>query len=571
MFLSDAYLSGCGWQGFERAVQRLLIHLQYTGVRLVGQSGDLGADVLGHKFGKRWLFQIKYWKRRVPERTIDETLRASAVYRAEVPVVVALAGFDAAATHRQQLLQQRGVPLQLWDSAGLRERLGTVPPGITWSHGFRPYQEQAITEIVSSRLRGDDRGLAVLATGLGKTVIAAEAVRRIRKIEPRTRTLVLAHTNSLVYQLERAFWSFIEPTVQTAVWNGFEKPTREELEAADFIFATVQTLYEHTSRLGELPSVDVVIVDECHHAMSDTYGAVLDDLTKHGSKTYLLGLTATPWRGDQRTLTDRFGDPTTKVDIVDGMRGGYLTNVDYRMYTDNIKWDAIRDLSSDRLTPKSINRTFFITEWDDAVVRELRAAWLDQHKPRAIVFCGTIDHAITMRDRINQSGFARAGAIYSSVAGRNQSAPERARLLADFHDGAIGVLCTVDMLNEGIDVPDVNIVVFQRVTHSRRIFVQQLGRGLRLAPDKDRVLVLDFVSDIRRFAAGLALKDQLGSRPANVDPLRVSINHTVTFRRVGGEDEKAERFLRTWLEDVAAVEDAGEDSAVLKFPPRLEE
>ena len=83
---------------------------------------------------------------------------------------------------------------------------------------------------------------------------------------------------------------------------------------------------------------------------------------------------------------------------------------------------------------------------------------------------------------------------------------ERNRLLWDFADGRIGILCAMDVLNEGVDVPDVNLVVFQRVTHSRRIFVQQLGRGLRLAEGKDKVIVLDFVSDVRRFAAGLELQ-----------------------------------------------------------------
>ena len=86
---------------------------------------------------------------------------------------------------------------------------------------------------------------------------------------------------------------------------------------------------------------------------------------------------------------------------------------------------------------------------------------------------------------------------------------ERNRVLSDFHDGTVDVVCAVDIFNEGVDVPDVNIIVFQRVTHSRRIFIQQLGRGLRLAPGKEKVIVLDFVSDIRRFAAGLDLKDKL--------------------------------------------------------------
>src|SRR5207249_8213886 len=110
--------------------------------------------------------------------------------------------------------------------------------------------------------------------------------------------------------------------------------------------------------------------------------------------------------------------------------------------------------------------------------------------------------------------FCSAAAIYSKTSTGKSMAPyERNRVLSDFHDGVVDVVCAVDIFNEGVDVPDVNIIVFQRVTHSRRIFIQQLGRGLRLAPGKDRVIVLDFVSDIRRFAAGLDLKDELGAPP----------------------------------------------------------
>lgn len=148
---------------------------------------------------------------------------------------------------------------------------------------------------------------------------------------------------------------------------------------------------------------------------------------------------------------------------------------------------------------------------------------------------------------------------------------ERNRILCDFHDGVINAICAVDIFNEGVDVPDVNIIVFQRVTHSRRIFVQQLGRGLRLSENKDKVIVLDFVSDIRRFAAGLDLKDQLtdGTQAKNGAPLRIKLNNKVTFKRVGGEDAETESFLRQWLDDIAAVESADEEQSILKFPPLL--
>lgn len=241
------------------------------------------------------------------------------------------------------------------------------------------------------------------------------------------------------------------------------------------------------------------------------------------------------------------------------------------MYTDNINWDALQNVQGHSFSPKQINRTLFINHWDDSVVYTLRDAWSEQPNPRAIVFCGTIEHALIMRDKINTLGFCKAEAIYSGNAG-NEYEPlsqyKRNRILSDFSDGTVNVVCVVDIFNEGIDVPDVNILVFQRVTHSRRIFIQQLGRGLRISEGKDKVIVLDFVSDIRRFAAGIALKDAV--TPHDTQPVRIDIPNKVTFMKVGGEDPESESFLRQWLDDVAAIEDSDEDASVLRFPPLLQ-
>ena len=158
-----------------------------------------------------------------------------------------------------------------------------------------------------------------------------------------------------------------------------------------------------------------------------------------------------------------------------------------------------------------MRKTIFIQEWNDAVIDSLQEAWGKVQKPRAIVFCHTIEHALIVRDKINAAGFTRAGAIYSGeFNGKRMTPIDRRIAMSDFHDGILNVMCAIDIFNEGIDVPDVNILVFQRVTHSRRIFVQQLGRGLRITEGKEKVVVLDFVSDIRRFAAGLEMKQKLG-------------------------------------------------------------
>ena len=551
-------------------IGRLLLYESFSGIRLIGQSHDHGADLLAHKSGKRWLFQVKHWKKRVGLEVVDRTLEAQHVYRAQVPVIVALNGFENSVRQHQQTLMSRGIPLQLWDRKDLIRRANKLAPFHPLHH-FRDYQEEAIRAILHTYHYGHSkRALVVMATGLGKTFTAAETLRRIIALSPK-RVLIIAHTNELVLQLERAFWPFLSPSQETIVWNGYERATYEDLERASLVFACLNSVAEHVDRGKELPPFDVVVVDECHHVGGAMYESVLQ-ATEAGQPQgpFLLGLTATPWRPDDVSLEDYFGEPLVSVDIVTGLKRGFLSNIDYRMYTDNIKWDALPELAKGNLTPRAINRTLFISEWDDAVVRELQAAWKEQSKPRAIVFCGTIDHAITMRDRINALGFCNAAAIYSQTAGGHTLTPwERNKILCDFHDGIVDVVCAVDIFNEGIDVPDVNIIVFQRVTHSRRIFIQQLGRGLRLAPEKEKVIVLDFVSDIRRFAAGLDLKNRLSEDEATSSGkvVRIRLPHKVTFRRLGQEDKQSETFLRQWLEDVAAIEAAGEDSSVLKFPP----
>ena len=566
-FLTENDLQIGSWQNFERAVCRLLVCEGYENVRLVGGSGDRGADVVATKNGKRFVYQVKHWAKPIGSAVVDETLRALRFYDADIPVIVSLSGFDTAARERQQELMGNRVPLQLLGPGDLQRRAAALPP-IIESGKARPYQEPIIQSILNSWTDGNKRGLVVMATGLGKTFTAAESIRRIGA-QGEIKVLVLAHTNELVYQLERSFWPFLRHDQRTAVWNGYERPTDEIMANSSMIFACHRSVAEHLRRYGDMPEFDLVVVDECHHVGGEMYLEIIEIMSAgeaHGP--YLLGLTATPWRPDGVNLEDYFGSPLASVDIVHGLKNGFLSNVDYRMHTDNIDWESLSELKGDQFSPKYINRTLFITEWNDAVIDELRSVWDEVERPRALVFCGTIDHAITMRDKINSLGFCRAEALYSNTSGYGKlTSADRSRILCDFHDGAIQVLCAVDILNEGIDVPDVNIIVFQRVTHSRRIFVQQLGRGLRLSKYKNSVIVLDFVSDIRRFAAGLEMKTSLESG-TRMGPISARINSKVTFRRVGEDDEQTEAFLRQWLKDVAAIEDASDDASVLRFPPQ---
>lgn len=257
-----------------------------------------------------------------------------------------------------------------------------------------------------------------------------------------------------------------------------------------------------------------VVVDEAHHVSDEgMFQRLLDEL----EGVPVLGLTATPWRGDGYKITRRFGDPVFTMGIAEGMARGYLAEVDYRLYVDDIDWTVVPELSEKGLTLKDLNHRLFLPQRDEAVIDRLREAWQTTVDPRAIVFCRTINHAEELAQLFRSAGWRRAACINT-----RQTRRDRDLLMSEFRDGRVPIVTAVDIFNEGVDVPDVNILCFMRVTHSRRIFVQQLGRGLRLRPGKDTVRVLDFVSDIRRIAATLELQRAL-DRLADEDIERLAL------------------------------------------------
>ena len=574
MFVSREHIDGT-WQNFERLICRYLFYKGFDGPRVVGTAGDKGADVIAHRADKRWIFQVKNWKKPVGKADIEKTVQALSFYDAQIPVIVSRSGFDQSAYKYRDEVRGQEVLVQLWDSNYLLTNAKKIdpdsyPPNHDAYHNTRQYQETAIQRLEEQFASGGIRkAMVVMATGLGKTRVMCEFIRRIN-LEGTLKILVIAHTNDLVYQLERAFWPFMRASQSSLVWNGMERQTSYTLSRSNFVFACLNTVANYSKNDGTLPDFDIVFVDECHHVGDEgMYQEIIRDIsagTSHGA--FLVGVTATPWRPDEHNINETFGDTLLTMDLVAGLREGFLCNIDYRMHTTNFDWSKVsgkkRKNGNQKISPKGINRVLFISEWDDGVVDEFQKAWEEQINPRAIIFCGSISHAQMMRNKINGREFCHAEAVFSAGGrGEQQAVHERNRIISDFHVGKIQVICCVDIFNEGIDVPDVNIVVFQRVTHSRRIFIQQLGRGLRIAEGKEKVIVLDFVSDVRRFAAGLELQNAIKGMP-------IKLNHKVEFYRYGEVDIQAESFLREWLQDIAKIEDMGENTAELKYPPLID-
>lgn len=525
-------------------MERLLVLCGFTDVANVDGAGDHGADILARRDGIDWVFQAK-WKKSttVDEAAVDEVHAAMNHHHIHRGVVVTNRTFSHKARSRAQSLASFGVKLTLWEGSDL-QRLYARAPETLASFALHDYQARAVSAAWEGLDGPDRRALVFLATGLGKTVVAGRVLARFLRTHPEAKVLVTAHMIDLVDQLERAMWRDIPKSVPTRMVDSRSKP--DSLPGVTFGVAPTAGAYIAS---GYQP--DLVIVDEAHHVGElGTYASMLTA----APDARRLGVTATPWRGDKFDIVQTFGDPVIRVSISDGMRKGYLSKVRYKIYTDNIDWDFVREASEHDYAMKDLNKRLFIPQRDEAVRDHLKAVWGRTKRPRAIVFCQTIEHAERMARLLALvPGWGATSTLHAQVGSQER----RARLIR-FRSGEIPVLTSVDILNEGVDVPDVNILCFARVTHSRRIFIQQLGRGLRIRKGKDFVEVLDFVSDIRRAAEVYGLAEQVSES----DIEQVSVDGS----QFEFTDARVTSLLDKWIEDVGDLADAS-DATRLDFPP----
>lgn len=273
-------------------------------------------------------------------------------------------------------------------------------------------------------------------------------------------------------------------------------------------------------------------MDEAHHVGSESFRTVVKAL----NAPMLGGVTATPWRGDGYDIDQVLGQPVVRMGIAEGLRNGFLCEADYRLLADNVDWELVRERSIHNYSLQQLNRKLLIPTRDEEAAKIIRESFTAEGRRAGVVFCSTVVHARAFAAMLRLFGF-RAEAITGDMDTRS-----RDKTMTAFRRGNLDIVTTRDLFNEGVDVPDVDMIAFMRVTHSRRIFVQQLGRGLRLSPGKDKVVVLDFVSDLRRIAEVIELE-----RAANgdVESLRLG-GRLVQFREIS-----ASRFMLDWMKDQA--------------------
>ncbi|MGJ6979859.1 DUF3427 domain-containing protein [Aestuariimicrobium soli] len=351
----------------------------------------------------------------------------------------------------------------------------------------RPYPHQAqILELLAVERHVHDRhrNLVVAATGTGKTVIAALDYRNLAaEAGTRPGLLFVAHRQEILLQALRTYREVLNDASFGETLVAGQRPERWE-----HVFASIQSL--NSKALAEMApdAFDIVVVDEFHHAAANSYRQLLTQLTPQE----LLGLTATPERTDGLDVREFFdGRTAAEIRLWDALEAELLSPFHYFGVHDNVDLSNI-DWRRGSYDQASLDNLF---TGNDArarlVLKELRDKISNLSQMRALGFCAGVKHAHYMARVFNQAG------VPAAVAHGNLTGPERKQILEDLMARRINIIFSADLYNEGVDLPDVDTVLFLRPTESATVFLQQLGRGLRRTMDKPVLTVLDFVGHHR--------------------------------------------------------------------------
>ena len=347
-----------------------------------------------------------------------------------------------------------------------------------------PYQQEVLDALDEERRAGHMRNLVVAATGTGKTVVAALDYARLRQQWGEATLLFVAHRQEILQQSQATFRAAVRDGHFGELLVGRRRPRH-----GAHVFASIQSL--HATRLRQLApeAYDVVIIDEFHHAEAPTYRALLDRLRMK----VLLGLTATPERADGKSILGWFDDRiAAELRLWDALDRGLLAPFQYFGVHDGTDLSWI-DWRSGRYDVSALEKVYTGDHRRaDAVLRTIDELIRSPREMRALGFCVSVAHARFMAE------YFRAKGINALAVTGDTPEGERAAALEKLRRAEVNVVFTVDLFNEGVDLPRVDTVLFLRPTESATVFLQQLGRGLRLAEDKECLTVLDFIGNANR-------------------------------------------------------------------------
>ena len=358
-----------------------------------------------------------------------------------------------------------------------KEEYEIIPKGKTFEPN--PAQTEALYELSKTREEGFDKALVVAATGTGKTYLAVFDSKNYNKI------LFVAHREEIIRQAAKSFKNIHNDKSVGFFYNGYKDTNK------DMTFALVQTLGKKpylNENYFKKDHFDYIIIDEFHHAVAGNYKRIIDYFTPK----FMLGLTATPERLDSRDVFALCDYNTVyEIRLKEAINKGFLSPFRYYgIYDDTVNYDDI-SMRNGRYDEKDLEDKLMINKRAELVLKHYRK----YNSSRAVGFCSSRNHAEYMADYFTNHDVPSA-AVYSGEQG--EYTEERKRAIHKLTTGELKVLFTVDMFNEGVDIPEIDTVLFLRPTQSPTIFLQQLGRGLRKSENKTHLTVLDFIGNYKK-------------------------------------------------------------------------
>ncbi|PLR92045.1 DEAD/DEAH box helicase family protein [Bacillus sp. T33-2] len=356
-------------------------------------------------------------------------------------------------------------------------------------------QIEALEELNKTVEEDYKKALVVMATGLGKTYLAGFFAQRFKRI------LFIAHREEILYQARNSFKK-IMPERKYGIYNG-----RVKEDEADAIFASIYTLSikTHLERF-ERDEFDLIVIDEFHHAAATTYQRVLN----YFRPDFLLGITATPDRNDNKdvyAICD--GNVAFRLDFLEAIERQWLSPFKYYGIYDETDYSQIRWLGT-----RYDEEELLLAQLSEDMAAKILHAWKDNKQTRTIGFCSSIRQAIFLSNFFNRHGY-KTVSLHSQQVGVSRS-----KVINQLEKGELDVIFTVDLFNEGVDIPPVDTLLFVRPTESLTVFTQQIGRGLRLYPGKEFCTIIDLIGNYRNADIKLGLFDTLRdeSKTRNIQP-----------------------------------------------------
>lgn len=368
----------------------------------------------------------------------------------------------------------------------LQSKFGKSTQEIVNFFDLKPYhyQSEILEKLkIEREVHNSWRNLVVAATGTGKTMISAFDFKNYRQKNPTAKFLFIAHRIEILRQSLHTFRNVLKDQNFGELFGDGYMPTQKNA-----IFATIQTLTNQLESFSSPDYYDYIILDEVHHSSAKTYQKVID----HFQPKILLGLTATPERMDGKDILKDFNYRTAaEIRLPDALNHKILCPFQYFGISDSIDYSKIK-WNNGRYDTQELTKVLTANDIRVGnIIDNLNKYTKDIREVKAIGFCASIEHAKFMKIKFEKNGLK---AEYLT----SENSQDRMDIIHNFKAGEINYLFVVDIFNEGIDIPEIDTVLFLRPTESLTIFLQQLGRGLRLQEGKDVLTVLDFVGHARK-------------------------------------------------------------------------